>query len=207
MDFNTLRQFVTIAEQESLSRAAEILNLTQGTLSRRLAELERELGAHLFTRTGRGVVPTTAGRQLLDHARKMLLNHQSAVDAVRGLRDPEAGRITVGMPPSLCELLTVPLYEKFRSRFPKASLSIVQGLSEELYLHILSNRIDLAIMRNPPVSPNVAIELLAKEPLGLLGRKPVGLRRDRVTLAQLAQIPLILPYVPDVTQPRVLVTR
>jgi LysR family nitrogen assimilation transcriptional regulator len=57
MEFGQLRHFVTIAEQRSLSRAADIVKVSQGTLSRQMADLERELGAHLFTRTGRGCNP------------------------------------------------------------------------------------------------------------------------------------------------------
>jgi len=201
MEFGQLRHFVTIAEQRNLSRAADIVKVSQGTLSRQMADLERELGTHLFTRTGRGVIPTAAGRRLLEHARGLLLSQQAAVEAVRGLRDPMTSRVSIGIPPSLCELFSVTLYERFTARFPRASLSILQGLSEELYNRIVSGHIDIAVMRNPPISPHLVIEQLAKEPLYLLGAKPIGRRNCAVTLAQLAKVPLILPNVPDATRP------
>lgn len=201
MEFEHLQHFITIAELRNLSRAADILKVTQGTLSRHVADLESELGIHLFTRTGRGVAPTPAGQQFLEHARKLVAGRQAAIDALRDSRAPLVGHVTIGLPPSLGELLSVRFCERLYASFPQAKLTILQGLSEELYGTTVAGRVDIALMRNPPTAPNLVVEQLAKEPLYLLGAKPIGRRHDSVTLAQLAQVPLVFPCVPDVTRP------
>jgi LysR family carnitine catabolism transcriptional activator len=95
MDRRHLEYFLAIAESGSFTRAAAILNIAQPSLSHTILMLERELGAQLFERLGRGVKLTSAGQALLGPARRTLGSFQLATSAVRSIADSGFGRLSV----------------------------------------------------------------------------------------------------------------
>ena len=89
LDLETLRSFVTVAEEQSLAHAAPRLSVSPAGLSRRIRELERQLGLELLERSRPGVVLTPAGEQILGHARKIL---QAYGELLAAARDVAGGR-------------------------------------------------------------------------------------------------------------------
>ena len=197
MDLRRLEYFVRIVEAGGFSRAAAALHLAQPTLSRQLALLEAELGQRLLVRTGRGAVPTEAGDALLAHARSMLDIATRARGELRELHASPGGRVTVGLPPRVALGLGAPLVRRFRERFPRAVVTVSEGLSLHLREWLIAGRLDLALLFDPPASPQLAYQTLLREPLLLVG--PVGGARlpPRVGLAALAGYPLLLPSAPN----------
>ena len=129
MDLKQLETFVQVAELGSFTRASNALGVAQPALSRQVRLLEVELRQALFERTGRGVVLTEAGKRLLAHGRVILAQVERALQDLEDQRGAASGRLVIGLPPSVSRQLTGPLVAAFRERFPKASLSVVEGLS------------------------------------------------------------------------------
>ncbi|MDX6340921.1 MAG: hypothetical protein QOH87_1059, partial [Trebonia sp.] len=88
-----LRQFVAVAREEHMTRAAEALGIPQPTLSRSIARLEAELGVPLFARPGRSIKLTRHGRYLLDSSERVLLTLTASLERLTGEADPVRGRV------------------------------------------------------------------------------------------------------------------
>ncbi len=194
MDLTRLQYFVAAAEAGSVSRAAAALHMSQPALSRQVLLLEEELGQRLFERTGRGVQVTDSGTALLAHARGIFdLAERARVD-MRERQARPRGRVTVGLPPRLAHVLTADLVEGFHARFPEVTMTVVEGLSIRLREWLVAGRIDVALMFDPPASPQMQQETLLREPLVLISVQPIP---KRMRLAEVAQRALVMPSGPN----------
>jgi LysR family nitrogen assimilation transcriptional regulator len=168
VNLKQLEYFVAVAELGSFSKAAVILNIAQPALSRQVRLLEADLHVTLLMRNGRGVVLTEAGKRLFDHSVVILQLVSRVREDIEASRDEPAGRIVVGLPPSMGRLLTLPLVEGFRRSLPKAKLAIVEGLSAHLAEWISTGRVDIGLLHNPEPQPALEITPVLEEPLGLV---------------------------------------
>ncbi len=201
MDLKQLEYFVRVAELGSFTRAAHALHIAQPALSRQIRALEVELRHNLLLRNGRGATPTEAGKVLLDHGRGILHQVERAREELGRVRGALAGRVAIGLPPSLARLLTVPLTRAFRQRLPEASLSITEGLSTSMLEGLLQGRLDLAVLYNALPQPEIDVQPLCDEDLLLVrardGDGPVDAPREPVPLAEVATLPLVIPSRPN----------
>jgi LysR family nitrogen assimilation transcriptional regulator len=198
MNLKQLEYFVRVAELGSFSKAALILNIAQPALSRQVRLLETDLHATLLQRTGRGVVLTEAGKRLFDHSIGILQLVSRVREDIESSRDEPAGRIVVGLPPSMGRLLTLPLVEGFRRALPSARMAIVEGLSTHLSEWISTGRVDLGVLHNPESQAALEITPILDEPLGLVSPAKGGSGRKvslggTAKLSELTRFPLILP--------------
>jgi LysR family nitrogen assimilation transcriptional regulator len=198
MDLKQLDYFVQVAELGSFTRAATRLAVVQSALSRQVRALEVELRQPLFQRTGRGVTLTEAGKRLLEHGRGILQQVERARLDIENQRGAATGRLVIGLPPSVSRTLTGPLVSEFRSRFPQATLSVVEGLSTYVLEWLAIGRVDCAVVYN--VATSAAIDLLPvlDEPLFLVSARPARgkLRGRAVTLADVSGRQLVIPSRP-----------
>jgi LysR family transcriptional regulator, nitrogen assimilation regulatory protein len=198
MELRQLEYFIAIAETGAFSRAALRLSVTQPVLSRQMRALERELGSDLYFRTGRGIVLTEAGKLLEQHARGVLETTAGAKRAIDALGSAPTGKVSIGMPPSVGAVLTLPIVHRFRAEFPKISLGVMEGFSGHVLEWLTTGRIDVAVLYNAPRTSTLVAEPLVTDELFLLGPvdDPAGAGAGAVTASQLADIPLILPSRP-----------
>lgn len=194
MEITQIRHFVRIAETGSYIKAADLLDMGQSTLSRQVRSLEVELRASLFYRHGRGVLLTEAGKKFLEYARAVLHLMDSAAIAVRDSEAAYSGQLSIGMVPSIGRACIPVLLPMLTQMFPRASISVVEGLSGALYEGVLLGQMDFALAYNPAASPSVKIRPIATEALFLIGAAPVGADPASIPLAALAELPLILPH-------------
>lgn len=198
MELKQLEYFVHVAELGSFTRAASFLSIAQPALSRQVRALEVELRQSLFERNGRGVTLTEAGTRLLAHGRGILQQVERARLDLEDHRGAATGRLVLALPPSVSRTLTTPLVAAFRARFPKATLSVVEGLSTYILEWLAMGRVDCAVVYN--VAPSAAIDLVPvlDEQLYLVSAREKGgkLMGPSITLAEVAEHELVIPSLP-----------
>ncbi|SEA94097.1 LysR substrate-binding domain-containing protein [Acidovorax soli] len=197
MDLKQLEYFVRVAELQSFTRASIAIDVAQPALSRQVRQLEVELRHNLLVRNGRGVTLTEAGELFLEHARGILHQVEHAQESLGRLRGALAGRVAVGLPPSLAKRLTVPLSRAFRQRLPNATLSITESLSTAMQAALIAGRLDIALLYNLAPSNELDSEVILEEELFLISPADVDGRRDPVPLQALADVPLVIPTRPN----------
>ncbi|RZJ25518.1 MAG: LysR family transcriptional regulator, partial [Haliea sp.] len=174
MDLKQLEYFVRVAELGSFTRAAVALDVAQPALSRQVRLLEVELRQNLLTRNGRGAAPTEAGKLLLEHGRGILHQVERAREELGRVRGALAGRVAIGLPPSVAKVMAVPLIRELRLRLPDASLSISEGLSVGMHESLANGRLDIALLYNAIPAPDIELTPLLEEQLFLVQRRADG---------------------------------
>ncbi len=165
MELRHLRYFVAVAEEGSVTVAAEKrLHTAQPSLSRQLRDLELEVGTQLFTRGARGVELTSAGRAFLDHARLALGQAAEAVQAARRAARPARAAFSVGFLTGQ-EVDWLPhVTSILRTELPSIEFKVTSLYSPDLADALQSGEVDLGFLRVEP-RPDVAYQVVAKEPL------------------------------------------
>jgi LysR family nitrogen assimilation transcriptional regulator len=200
MDLKQLEYFVHVAEFGSFTHSSRFLKVAQPALSRQVRALEIELRQTLFARNGRGVTLTEAGKRLLQHASGIAQQVQRARLDLEQQRGALAGRLVIGLPPSVARVLTGPLVRAFRERFPAASFGVVEGLSDHLMEWLAVGRVDFALVYSGIGGADIELEALRVEPLYLVAarhaRAAQRLVGPAISLAQVAQKELVIPARP-----------
>lgn len=194
MDVPQLRTILHVAELGSLSKAADRLRIAQPALSRQVRLLEEELGIRLFDRHGRGMVVTEAGKEVLRHAQRIMQELDEIRATVADEDAPLRGQVSIGMPPTVSDILSVPLVSAFQVRHPEARLRIVSAYTGYLLDWLHRGELDVAIMYETRPVRSLRMEPLLEEVLFLIGPPDSGLRPDLpVSFAQVAALKLFLP--------------
>jgi DNA-binding transcriptional LysR family regulator len=166
----TLRQiqaFKTVAEFGSFTRAAERLKVAQPALSLSIRELERELNLRLFDRTTRRVELTSAGREFLQAADKLLADLERAVRDARDLSEMKRGRIVVAAPPLLAAMIVPSAIAAFNATYPGIDIALFDARNDQILERLLAGDADLAIGTFDDRADGIRRETLAQDTLAL----------------------------------------
>lgn len=196
MDIRQLRYFVQIVESGSLSKAARALYIAQPALSQQITKLEDTVGRPLLNRTHKGVTPTDNGLALYHHARFMLRQLDQALSIARSETAEVQGMVTVGLPATTVAAIGLSLVRRIRERYPSILLNVVEGMSGHIGHLMRMGQLDLAVLFNKDVAPDLSVEPLLSEELFLIipeHSQLVPKDRTMVSTAAVAKIPLILP--------------
>ncbi|WP_458098189.1 LysR substrate-binding domain-containing protein [Roseomonas sp. WA12] len=192
METRRLEYFVFIVDVGSITKAAAQIGIAQPALSQQLAILEAEFKTKLVDRTPQGVEPTAAGTVLYQTARIVLRHIERARDAVKLASATPSGPASVGLPISTAMLLSMPLLQTMRSRYPNIQLQITEGLSGHLRELLIRARLDVALLFEALPTPGLTIEQLWCEELLLIAPANCSLP-DPISLEMAASLPLIMP--------------
>src|SRR5205085_8975347 len=128
MEIRQLRAFLAIAEAKTFTAGARRVNVTQAAISMQIRQLEDEVGLPLFTRTPRRVILTEAGERLIDRARKILREHDIAIEEIAEVAGAEYGRLRVGSASAECAAQQLPqILQQIRKRYPNGELAVAAG--------------------------------------------------------------------------------
>jgi len=195
VDIQNLRAFLLVAESGSFSLAARKLHLTQPAVSKRVAQLEEELGTPLFDRIGRTVRTTEAGDALLPHARAIQRELQAAEQSVRDLAGEVGGHLRLATSHHVGLHRLPPVLSYFSNSFPAVHLDIDFMDSEQAYELTLRGEVELAVVTlSPAPVPNCITRAIWLDPLDFMVQAGHELSRRRdVDLGELSRHPAILP--------------
>src|SRR6201987_763204 len=195
MELRHLRYFVAVAEEGSLTNAAERrLHTAQPSLSRQIRDLELEVGVKLLERGARGIELTAAGRTFLDYARLALLQVEGAGDAARRAAQPEKAVFVVGFLTGV-EVVWLPeVLRILREEQPGIEITLSSQSSPDLAGALMRGKVDVAFLRREAQAPGLAFKPLIKEPL--VAMVPTGHRlaaRKAITPQEIAAETYITP--------------
>lgn len=168
MNLKELNYIVTIADEGSISRAAEKLYMAQSSLSQFLQLYEAELGAPLFMRTSRGVRPTDSGSVFLNHARQILLQYHRAQSELWDIEELSGGRIELGISTFRGTYLLPPVLKRFRDRYPRIHVEITEKDSMYLEEMILEGFLDMALLALPSPRLHKQLDFLTRDEIYLV---------------------------------------
>lgn len=149
MEIKELNYLIAIAEEKSISKAAERLFMAQSSLSQFLTTFESSLGARLFVRTSRGVRPTEAGNIMLNYAYSTLSEYHRTQDEIQDLNELKSGSVIFGISGFRGSYLLPPVLNAFKLDYPGIRVQIVERNSMALEQMLLSGKIDLALLVLP----------------------------------------------------------
>lgn len=193
----TLRQLqyvVAIADTRSFREASERCRVSQPALSAQLAALEGALGVRLFERDARRVSETAAGSELVERARAAVRAADEVVAAAQRSRDPLAGRLRLGVIPTISPYLLPSLTPALREAFPKLVSLWVEDKTEVLVRRLAEGSLDAAVLAREAELGDLELEPIASDDFVLVAPPQHALGRGRapVELAELADVDVLL---------------
>ena len=194
MDFNTLNAFVSVAETNSFSLAAEKLHLTQPAVSKRVAMLEQEFGARLFDRIGRNTTLTEAGTRLLPRVKGILQEFADIRRSISNLAGTVGGILSMATSHHIGLRRLPPLLRQYSIDYPQVQLDIRFMDSESACVAVERGDLELAIVTLPPTPPiNLRLSQVWCDRLCFVVSKDHPLASvENPALASLARYPAVL---------------
>ncbi|MFN6954457.1 MAG: LysR substrate-binding domain-containing protein [Acetobacteraceae bacterium] len=193
MNLRDLRYLLAAAEHGHFGRAAEACGISQPTLSVQVRKIEEELGVALFERTAKTVVPTAACRSIIGHVRAAVAEADAILAVARDLRDPLAGRLRLGIIPTLAPYLLPLVFAPLRAALPAMELEPWEDQTAALLDRLRAHELDAALLATEADGPDLASRPLFDEPfLAALPPEHPLAGRDSVAEAELGDDLLVL---------------
>mgnify|MGYP006069133059 FL=1 len=197
MELRVLRYYLTVAREENITRAAEILHITQPTLSRQMAELEDELNTKLFERTNRKIVLTEAGMLLRRRAEELVSLAEKTELEFKNSGEELTGLISIGSGVSAVVSESLPdLIQTYSNRYPHVRFELHTGTAAVIKDQLDKGLLDVGILMEPvEVEKYDFIRLPKKDVWGVLMPEDDPLaQKNNITSADLRNLPLIASW-------------
>jgi LysR family hydrogen peroxide-inducible transcriptional activator len=193
----TLRQLqyiVAVADELSFHRAAARCHVSQPSLSAQLAQVEMALGVCLFERSRKKVLLTLAGRELVERARRLLIDADELTRAAESNSDPLAGTLRLGVIPTISPYLLPAVTPSLRKRFPRLRIAWTEEKTEVVVARLAEGELEGAVLALEADIGDVAREIVATDPFVLVTRREhrLATRSSPVREAELVSEDLLL---------------
>lgn len=195
MELRVLRYFLMAAREENITRAAQLLHLTQPTLSRQLIQLEEELGVTLFRRSKQGLTLTPEGMLLKRRAQELLALSDKTTEELSHRGNTISGTITLGCGETNNMQMLAEQMARFRQLHPLVRFSIYSATADEIQDRLENGLVELGLLMEPvEIARYDFVRMPCRERWGVLVPKHSPLaRQGMVTPQDLAAQPLIMP--------------
>lgn len=187
-----LRQLLVVAETGSFSKAAELLHISQPGLSRAIAAIEARYGFAIFNRVGRGVIPTSAGAQVIEQARPLLAAMQVFDGNLRLIGDGRTGRLSLGLAPLLASEILARFATAYFAGSVPVQLNVLVRPGNVLLEALKRDEIELFFFPDAQIGPAADVDTMpigAIEPICVVRAGHPLTERDNLTLRDLGEFP------------------
>lgn len=190
MDIRHFRYFVAVAEALSFARAARDLNMSQPPLSKRIADLEDELGVKLLDRTSKKVNLTGAGEAFLPQARHAVQAFDTALRLVRTLSPSQSRRLRIAFPPETSRNMLFGVVSRLQQE--RVEVNVIEASTSEQQRLLAAGDIDLGVLRHPFEERGLWVSAPLGQPLGVVidAAHPLA-KLDKLHLSDLSPYPLV----------------
>lgn len=194
MDIRSLQYFLAVAREESITRAAEVLHMTQPPLSRQLKDLEEDLGKQLFIRGKRKITLTEEGQMLRKRAEEIVQLMEITESEIRLSNKDIAGDIRIGCPETESMRPLIQVMKQMQMTHPKIRFHITSSHSDVILERLDRGLLDFGVFLEPAnMSKYDFIRMPATDTWGVLMRKDAPLaRKTAITIEDLKNEPLIV---------------
>lgn len=195
MELRVLRYFLIVAKEQSFTKAAEQLHITQPTLSRQLAALEEELGCALFHRGGRSITLTDEGILLKRRALEIVDLEDRIVDEFKGDAGVVDGVITIGCGEFAAVEILAKIISGFKEKYPLVQITLHTGTADTTLEMMNKGLIDIGLFLEPTSTENLDYIRIQDSDRWVVSMKPDDplAQKEVITKEDLLQLPLILP--------------
>jgi LysR family transcriptional regulator, hydrogen peroxide-inducible genes activator len=184
MTFTQLEYILAIDSHRHFAKAADACFVTQPTLSMQVGKLEKTLGVKIFDRTRSPVIPTEAGKQILEQARKILLEKSRVSEIISIKKDLLEGELRIGIIPTLAPYLLPLFVQSFLRKYPKIKLVVFEKTTESLLEGLRDSSLDAGILVTPLNEKGLREEVLFYEELLVYVSEKNGLYQKNYVLAK-----------------------
>lgn len=195
MDLRVLRYFLMVAKEQSFTKAAKQLNITQPTLSRQLAALEEELGVKMFNRGGHSINLTNEGLLLKRRALELVDLEDKIVSEFKGNRESVEGKITIGCGEFIAVETLAKICKKYKEKYPLVQFAIHTGTADNISEMMNKGLVDIGLFLEPVSTEGMdyirmqgcdhwVVSMRVDDPLA---------KKEVITKKDLLKLPLILP--------------
>lgn len=202
IDIKHVHYLMMLERLGSISKAATALGVAQPSLSENITRLERKLNTRLAIRSPRGVTLTEAGRYLALEGKSLVEVADKITKSLRQLGNDLSGTVSIGLPPSLSQIASVPLAETSRLELPGIKLELTEGLSGHIVEWLADETLDFGFTYWNPQHQDIQITPVLKEEMFLVSaHDDVPVSRDAngelaIRADALGHVPLVLPSRP-----------
>jgi DNA-binding transcriptional LysR family regulator len=190
MTLYQLEVFLAVVQTGSFTRAGELLFTSQSGVSHTIADLEKELGIVLFTRSRSSIKLTEAGERILPHAREMVILKSNINQVVAEEKGVTSGPLRIGAFSSFSANVIPRIFQAFRTRYPGVELLLFEGSYEEIGAWLKGGTIDLGFLASPCEGLDI-IQLASDPYVAVLPASHPLRKHDVISIAQLEHEPFL----------------
>lgn len=195
MELRQLRYFLKAKELLNFTEAANVLNISQSTLSQQIKQLEDELNVPLFNRIGKRITLTEAGKLFAEYALQSINRANEGLLLLQDLKNLNTGKITVGVIYSMRILFAKTLIE-FAKQYPGIKIQVVFGTTKDLLEKLNQHQFDFILsFHEKTKEPHLNYQPLLSSNMVLVTAKKSELaKKSSISLNEVAELPLALPF-------------